>query len=236
MSREVDQRALFERPVLVVIERGALLRSLMRSVLEAQFDQFDVLEFAGHDEVDNADGRNVRLVVVGVAGTAGIEQQSEALRKVVDAVPDTPVALICETDETDFAWTLRAGIKGVICSTTTPIEIVIPALQLLLAGGTYYTTSLLDGVRPHGPRHHSAPASDPAFDGAAANIAVLLTAREQQVLNQICNAQSNKQIARSLSISENTAKMHVRRILSKLHVRTRIEAALLFRSPVDQAS
>jgi DNA-binding NarL/FixJ family response regulator len=52
-----------------------------------------------------------------------------------------------------------------------------------------------------------------------------LTEREQQVLVQASKGATDKEIATTLNISLNTVKTHVRNILSKLHVRTRREAA-----------
>jgi DNA-binding NarL/FixJ family response regulator len=53
-----------------------------------------------------------------------------------------------------------------------------------------------------------------------------LTSREQQVLGLIADGNSNRQIARTLFISERTAAVHVSRILDKLNVRNRTEAAV----------
>ncbi|HMK96399.1 MAG TPA: response regulator transcription factor, partial [Acidimicrobiales bacterium] len=51
-----------------------------------------------------------------------------------------------------------------------------------------------------------------------------LTAREMQVLQLMAQSRSNKDIAKSLFISENTVKNHVRNILEKLHLHSRMEA------------
>jgi DNA-binding CsgD family transcriptional regulator len=55
----------------------------------------------------------------------------------------------------------------------------------------------------------------------------LLTPREQDVLGLVAQGLTNREIARTLFVSEATAKVHVRHILEKLHVRSRTEAALL---------
>jgi two-component system, NarL family, nitrate/nitrite response regulator NarL len=54
-----------------------------------------------------------------------------------------------------------------------------------------------------------------------------LTPREEQILSILSNGRSNKEIGNTLDLSEKTIKHHVTNILQKLHVRNRVEAALL---------
>jgi two-component system nitrate/nitrite response regulator NarL len=54
----------------------------------------------------------------------------------------------------------------------------------------------------------------------------LLTDREQAVLRCLADGQSNKLIARTLSITEGTVKVHVKHLLKKLNFRSRVEAAV----------
>jgi two-component system nitrate/nitrite response regulator NarL len=53
-----------------------------------------------------------------------------------------------------------------------------------------------------------------------------LTKREKEVLRQIAKGQSNKMIARKLGITEGTVKVHVKNLLHKLGLRSRVEAAV----------
>jgi DNA-binding NarL/FixJ family response regulator len=55
----------------------------------------------------------------------------------------------------------------------------------------------------------------------------VLTEKELDVLAQVGNGLSNAQIAKSMHISEGTAKTHVSRILSKLHCTNRVQAAII---------
>jgi two-component system NarL family response regulator len=56
--------------------------------------------------------------------------------------------------------------------------------------------------------------------------AAQLTARELQVLRQVSRGQSNREIAEELYISENTVKNHIRNMLEKLQMKSRMEAAM----------
>ncbi|MCG8906466.1 MAG: two-component system response regulator NarL [Pseudomonas sp.] len=53
-----------------------------------------------------------------------------------------------------------------------------------------------------------------------------LTDRERQILRQLAHGYSNKMIARKLDITEGTVKVHVKRVLHKLGMRSRVEAAV----------
>jgi two-component system nitrate/nitrite response regulator NarL len=70
---------------------------------------------------------------------------------------------------------------------------------------------LVDAMRSGTP----APATDEA-----------LTERERQILQLIAGGKSNKHIARQLGISDGTVKVHVKNLLRKLHLRSRLEAAV----------
>jgi two-component system nitrate/nitrite response regulator NarL len=59
-----------------------------------------------------------------------------------------------------------------------------------------------------------------------ASLLASLTEREREILEHVARGQSNKSIARSLDISHDTVKLHVRHILAKLNLSSRVEAAV----------
>jgi two-component system nitrate/nitrite response regulator NarL len=63
-------------------------------------------------------------------------------------------------------------------------------------------------------------------NAASENLLAQLTAREREILDHLAQGQSNKAIARALDISHDTVKLHVRHILSKLNLTSRVEAAV----------
>ena len=54
-----------------------------------------------------------------------------------------------------------------------------------------------------------------------------MTPREREIISHLAEGQSNKAIARDLGISDGTVKLHVKAILRKLNVRSRVEAAVI---------
>lgn len=68
---------------------------------------------------------------------------------------------------------------------------------------------------------------------ASAERAVKLSVREQQVVTLLLQAQSNKEIANTLKISEKTVKHHMTNLMGKLHARNRVEVALAAQHRID---
>ena len=94
---------------------------------------------------------------------------------------------------------------------------LIGALDLVLAGGVYVPSSLLDAAPPRQDGSSDRP-SEPWSE---------LTRRQRDVLGLISQGKSNKLIADALSMSESTVKAHVKQIIKRLHVSNRTQAALL---------
>ena len=128
---------------------------------------------------------------------------------------DTPVLILtmCDSQE-DLANALRAGVRGYLLKDMDPDDVVDSirrALrgELVVAPAMASKLSLLLGA-PHGRE--------------SGNRA--LTERELEILGYIAQGMSNKGIAKALDISHDTVKLHVRHILSKLNVSSRVEAAV----------
>ncbi len=106
------------------------------------------------------------------------------------------------------------------------LNILIETLRFVQNGGTFVPPSAL--MNGHG-YHKSPQSAEPHVMGAFG-----ITERELRVLELLQRGQSNKAIARELAIEEGTVKVHVHRILKKLHAHNRTEAALLARNLVSQ--
>lgn len=127
----------------------------------------------------------------------------------------TTLILTVSDEEEDLASALRAGAQGYLLKNMEPSE-VVDAIQRADKGETVVApqmtaklVTLLDSKK-----------------GKATSLINQLTARERQILAYLAKGESNKAIAKELGISHDTVKLHVRNILSKLNLTSRVEAAV----------
>jgi two-component system, NarL family, nitrate/nitrite response regulator NarL len=131
---------------------------------------------------------------------------------------DTPVVVLTMSDsQEDLSRAFRAGVRGYLLKDMDPDE-VIDAIRRAARGEMVVSPAmavkLVDLLLPsqHGTTR--------------ADYMKSLTDREREILEHLSNGKSNKAIALSLGISHDTVKLHVRHILSKLGLRSRVEAAV----------
>lgn len=130
------------------------------------------------------------------------------------------VMLTTSNEEQDLVECLRNGASGYLLKDMEPSELVT-ALREIVAGKTIVApelaTVLARVVQGEAEEEGGAPASPFAE----------LTPRELEILCLLAEGQSNKVIARNLGISDGTVKLHVKAILRKLDVHSRVEAAVM---------
>jgi two-component system nitrate/nitrite response regulator NarL len=134
--------------------------------------------------------------------------------------PSRRVVMLTVSDAADdLIGAIRAGADGYLLKDMEP-EQLLDRVRASLAGetviGEALAARLASALRQE--------AQDSA--GGVRRDLSLLTDREQQVLRCLADGQSNKRIARTLSITEGTVKVHVKNLLKKLSFRSRVEAAV----------
>jgi two-component system, NarL family, nitrate/nitrite response regulator NarL len=119
--------------------------------------------------------------------------------------------------EADLGAALRAGVRGYLLKDMEP-EDVIAAIERAARGeltvAPAMTMKLAQMLQSGGKGNDRKGLLDS------------LTDRERQILDHLARGESNKAIARTLDISHDTVKLHVRHILSKLNLSSRVEAAV----------
>lgn len=141
----------------------------------------------------------------------------EVLKALKEQGEKTPVVMLTtSTDENDLRDCLKYGAQGYLLKDMDPDELV-KALEEIRTGSIVVAedmTPILAKVLCN-----ELTDSEPSFS--------LLTNREKQVACQIASGHSNKVIARELGISDGTVKLHVKSILKKLTLSSRVEVAVM---------
>jgi DNA-binding NarL/FixJ family response regulator len=236
----------FGLPVLVIVERQVLMRTLIVSTFKREFTGFEVIEMATTNDLNRTFGRDVRLVVLGVGDKLVADSEVEHdLTLLVESFPQAAIALLSNRDDEETASeAMRWGVRGFF-PISTPLQIVIAGLRLILAGAVYRPLTVdtrqcalprLDTTKAHSGCRETAeiPGNILVAESAAPKEAIDLTPREQNVVAALKLGLPNKLIAAKLELSENTVKMHIQRIMRKCSARNRTEAVLFWMRNLSQ--
>lgn len=196
----VDDQELFRRGVTMVL--GA----------DGGFEIEDV------DDGDSALHRiaeepfDVVLLDVRMPGRSGVE----VCAAIKETSPTTGIIMLTASDdEADLYESIKAGAAGYLLKDGSTYDQVAEAVKLVAAGQSLISPSMATKLLDEFVHMSKGPAP-----------ATTLTARELQVLRLVAHGKSNRDIAGELFISENTVKNHIRNILEKLQMKSRMEAAM----------
>jgi two-component system nitrate/nitrite response regulator NarL len=142
----------------------------------------------------------------------------EVLQQLKSRQQSMPIVILTTSrDEADVINALQGGAQGYLLKDMEPDDL-INALADIVRGQTIVAKELTMVL---------ANALRGADSEAAATDIDNLTPREREILCLLANGQSNKVIARNLGISDGTVKLHVKAILRKLKIHSRVEAAVM---------
>ena len=205
---------------VLLIDDHALVRKGIEELLHSRGVQVVASVSSGEEGLRRARelSSDIILLDIQMKGMTGIE----ALRQLRAGGDRTPVVMLTMSrEDTDLAAALRAGAQGYLLKDIEPEELV-PALEAVLGGNNVVAKEMVgtlarivqgDEARVREPRQPATPFSK-------------LTPRELEILQRIAGGLSNKMIAQALLITDGTVKLHVKAILRKLGMRSRVEAAV----------
>jgi two-component system nitrate/nitrite response regulator NarL len=150
----------------------------------------------------------------------------EAARRIAAACPVVRILMLTASEnESVVMEALEVGASGYVLKGVGGEELS-NIIKTVHEGGIYVSPSLAARMLVDIKDHKRSPEADLFSD---------LTAREEQILKQVSQGQSNKEVGLNLNLSEKTVKHYMTNILQKLQVRNRVEAAIKARDhyPAD---
>lgn len=202
-------------PRLLIVDDHQLAREGLRAVLADS--GFDVVALAasGEEAVALAGELQPEIVLMDIRLGPGIDGL-EATRRIVALGLGCKVLMLTLHDMPAYVReALAAGAAGYVLKDAA-IQQLEAAIRQVLAGQSAIPLDLVNAAMRSTP-----------LPGREADLSRLLTAREREVLERIARGLTNKEIARELDISPATVKVHVERIIGKLGVADRTQAAVL---------
>jgi DNA-binding NarL/FixJ family response regulator len=220
-----DEDAVTGLPIsMALIDPKPLTRQSIRDVLTEAFTESALVAVSTCEELLEMDERRIdklNLVVVYIRNegltTPWVQSTLELLR--VRLPEASTVVLADRNDVGEVNRALAHGVRGYI-PTSVEWEVVVAALRLISAGGTFVPADALRSTaaksddQPEGERQGRSGGLD-------------LTPRELSVIDLLREGKPNKVIAAQLDMQENTVKVHVRNILKKLNATNRTHAAFV---------
>ena len=207
-----------KRITIVIADDHAIFRDGLRRLLEAE-ERFELIgEASDGAEAIKLVGQlqpDVLLLDLAMPRLTGLE----ALAEVIEARPSVRVIILAASvDRSEIIKALQLGARGIVLKTAAT-QLLYKCIYAVVAGEMWVGRESVPDLVGALQELNSVSDSVPALSN--------LTEREREVVDAIIKGSSNKTIAQALSVSEQTVKNHVSRILEKCGVANRVELAML---------
>ncbi len=204
----VDDHALFRRGLEIVLVTEPDIE-----VVGEAGDGAEAVEKAAESLPD------IVLMDVRMPRSSGIE----ACRAIKDVAPSAGIIIVTMSDEEeDLFEAIKAGASGYLLK-DIPLDQVAEAVRSVHCGQSLISPSMAGKLLTEFASLASRDIEEPPQQVPVPK----LTDRELQVLKLVARGMNNRDIAKELYISDNTVKNHVRNILEKLQIHSRMEAVMV---------
>jgi DNA-binding NarL/FixJ family response regulator len=210
---------------IVVVDDQAVIRTGLRTMLEHETDVTIVGEAGNGGEAVDVVARarpDVVLMDVRMPEVDGIE----ATRRILTGGSSPPPAVLVLTtfDDEEYVFgALQAGAAGFLLKDAGP-DVLVSAVRTVAAGDALVDPSV---TRRLVARWVALEASSPTRSHPGQSAVETLSAREREILVGLARGRTNRELADDLIVSEATVKTHVSNLLTKLGVRSRVQAVVM---------
>jgi DNA-binding NarL/FixJ family response regulator len=193
---------------ILIADCHCIVRFGIKMALQNYLDNMHFIEVESDDEVLSAARDHSDIDIFILDYYLPNHRATKLLAELKNSYPDIPVIFISDAEDYSVIKnTIDKGASGLI-SINTPPQIIVQAVNLVLAGGTYIPKSL-----PASTYYTSQTKPGPG-----------LTNRQLEILNLIANGYTDKRIANKLDVSHHTVKTHVTCVRNLLGARNRTMA------------
>ena len=202
---------------IIIIDDHTLFREGLQSLLSRHGIEVVASVSDGQEGIRLAQELQPDIVLLDMRmpGMSGLE----VLKQFRHLKFEAPVVMLTTSgDERDLVEALRNGAKGYLLKDMEP-DNVVAALREIIRGETVVAPNLAQILAKVVKGEDPLESEISPLDS--------LTPREREILSLLAEGQSNKVIARNLGISDGTVKLHVKAILRKLNIHSRVEAAVI---------
>src|SRR3954471_22752641 len=220
MRTENNPSAARQPPItVVVVDDEQLIRVALAQALSSSGLELVGEAATGQDAIElvvdlRPDVVMMDLHLPGMSGVRAIEQLGML-------APASRVLVLTRSEHNRVVEAIIAGASGYILK-TAPLEAIISAIKATAAGESVLSSQIA-GKLLQRIREQDIPVKSSAV--AAVAIRAALSERELEIFKRLASGKSNHEIARDLSLSPNTVANHLAKILAKLHLENRIQAA-----------
>jgi len=206
---------------VLLIDDHTLVRKGLEQLLESRGVEIAASVSSGREGISQAQTLKPDIILLDMKMPE--LNGTETLKQLRAAGVTAPILMLTMSrDEQDLQAALRNGAQGYLLKDMDP-EDLVPALQDALLGNNVVAKELIGSLT----RLVQGQRSRNAAKTSSANLLADLTPRELEILRHVAEGESNKAIGRALDITDGTVKLHVKSILRKLGMRSRVEAAVL---------
>jgi DNA-binding NarL/FixJ family response regulator len=202
---------------ILLVDDHVLFREGLSSLLRSQ-PTIDIVGAAKTvaEAISSARKLNPELILMDYSLPDGTG--ADAAREILAFNPDIKIVFLTVHDDNEtLMQVLKEGVKGYLLK-NTPIDKLLSYLRDVECGGATLSPIMANKMLQHFSKSQTKSVRKSI-------ISTDLTTRELQILKELDTGSTNQEIADRLFISERTVKNHVSRILTKLNLRNRYEAA-----------
>lgn len=201
---------------ILTADDHALMREGIHIVLNRLENKFQLLSATNFNEVINHLNEIADIDLVLLDLNMPGEKPFTGLARVLSAAKGIPVIVLSASeDPADMQQSIELGAKGFIPKSSSN-QILVAALELVLSGGMYFPPQIFD----------SATGDKNSTRNQPGTVQASITRRQKEVLELIAKGKPNKEIGRTLGLSDGTVRTHVNAIFKLLDVNNRTQAGV----------